>query len=83
MTGFVAFLAFAASNMRGASWESVEYDGVAYFGVFLLSTIMGPIALAVFAAVNIITEQLFTKLIYKIVNIGVKNGKEEESASGV
>ena len=82
VAGFSMFLLWCAEDMRGADYE---YDVMHESGLYLLGciliTALGPASLFVYVVIRILENDLFAKLIYRIVNIGVK--KEEESASDV
>ncbi len=76
--GFITFLLLCAEDMRGVEYRYAISEHRPYFFLFVLMTAAGVLGFAIYAIIRIKEEDLFTKLIYKIVNIGVKKDVGEE-----
>ena len=75
VVGMLTFFAMAIAEMRGQEYDKYYFEGT--FSVFLLMTFMGYISPIIAAIAWIATSERisFTRIIYNIANIGLKDKK--------
>lgn len=74
LAGFIATVIICIPNMRGK-----EFDSICSFndGEFIKFILLGYLSLIISLFFIIYKKKLFAKLIFKIVNIGVKTKEKE------
>ena len=77
VVGILSFFGMAIVEMRGQEYNKYYFEGT--FGVFLLMTLMGYISpiIIVICWITTFEKISFTRIIYNIANIGLKDKKEK------
>lgn len=76
VVGFVVFLLVCAEDMRGVPYNQCFADRNCLAAGTVMFTLLGYITLVIYIAVKVSEEELFSKFIYWLCNLDVKEGTE-------